>query len=94
VSPGEMTPRLARSRLRRRAAMPVLAYLRVVGFVRVALLFGCNAGAQFASNRHQRPHWPARAMAFRHDTNAHHRASTRARHDIAGGTCCSAQAGA
>ena len=43
MSPGEMVPCLARSRLRRRAAMPVLAYLELVGFVLVALLFVADA---------------------------------------------------
>jgi len=49
VSPGEMTPRLARSRLRRRAAMPVLAYLEVVGFILVALLFVADATLEHSS---------------------------------------------
>src|SRR4029079_11247943 len=49
VSPGEMVPCLARSRLRRRAAMPVLAYLGVVGFVLVALLFAADATLERSS---------------------------------------------
>ena len=49
MSPGEMVPCLARSRLRRRAAMPVLAYLGVVGFVLVALLFAADATLERSS---------------------------------------------
>jgi hypothetical protein len=49
VSPGEMVPCLARSRLRRRVAMPVLAYLGVVGFLLVALLFAADATLERSS---------------------------------------------
>lgn len=49
MNPGEMVPCLARGQLRRSAAMPVLAYLEVVGSVLVALLFVADATLERSS---------------------------------------------
>jgi hypothetical protein len=43
VSPGEMTPHLARSRPSRRAALPALAFLATIGIALIALLFVADA---------------------------------------------------
>ena len=49
VSPGEMTPCLARSRLYRRAAMPTLAFLAAVGIALIALLCVADATLERSS---------------------------------------------
>ena len=49
-------------------------------FALIALLFVADAALErrSACDSHQRPHRSTRAIAFRHDTNSHHGASTRA----------------
>ena len=75
--------------------MPVLAFLAVAGFALIALLFVAEATLEpgspviVTSNRIGLPE-PRHPDTIQ---NSHHRTSTRARHDVAGGTCCSAQVG-
>ena len=73
--------------------MPTLPFLAVVAVVLVALLYVADATLEPSSPMivSSDPRWSVKAMASRHDTNSDHSASTRARHDIAGGTGCSAQ---
>ena len=75
--------------------MPVLAFFAMVAFALIALLFVADATLEGNSpvivTNNRVGLWARNAASRRHDTNSHHRASTRARHEITGGTCCSAQ---
>jgi hypothetical protein len=73
--------------------MPALAFLAVAGLVLTALI-RCRCEAkeqQFTCDSHQPTHRPARAPVPQRNKNSHQYTSTRARHDLASSTCCSAQ---